>query len=122
MEQKKELIYITYVNADETELLKFAVYRVRRSKKKEYVVLCHRYTNWLYAPDSTSKTIFYDEIRVGTIREAVQALKQALKKHVTDDMFIEFLSIEDKNLQRRAGITFEEKLVERLEKIFTLYT
>ncbi len=120
--KKKELIDVYYTNADETEVLRFTVYRaVCRSKRKEHFLVIHRYKSWLYTDDFTQKTLYREINMVGyTIGEAVQALKQALKKHVTD-MVIDSLWIIDKNLQRRAGITFEEKLEERLEKLFNTF-
>ena len=116
--KKKELVDVRYVNFDDTELLSFTIYRALGSRRKEYFLEIHKYTNWLYADDFNTKTI-YREIRMfHTIKDAIQALRQAIQKHSTN-MTIEFLII-DKNLQQRAGITFEEKLEERLEKLFKL--
>ncbi len=119
--KKKELIDIIYVNSDETEVLRFKVYRaVRKSRKKEYYLIVHRYIDGLYTTDLISKTVYHEINMVGyTIEEAIQALKKAIQKYTTD-MVIDSLWIKDEELLERAGITGEEKLNERLEKLFKL--
>lgn len=118
MEQRKELIDARYVNDDDTEILRFAVYRSRG----KYYLLIHRYKNWLYTNDFSPETLFYREEIIVGIGNAVQALRQAIQEYSTD-MTIEFLYI-DKSLASRASranITLEENLNERLEKLYQAF-
>ena len=122
-DKKKLLIDAYYVNSDETEVLRFTVYREsRKNRKKKYYLVVHRYVNGIYSSDFISKTVYSEINMVGySISEAIQALKQAIEKHTkNENMSIDSLWIEDNNLKHKAGITWEETLDERLEKILKL--
>ena len=117
--KKKELIDVYYVNANETEVLLFAIYKVRRSRGKRYFLEIHRYKNGLYNRYNW-ETIYHEINMVGyTIGEAVQALRQAIQEYANDVVLDSVWATE--KLRRKAGITnlFEEKPDERLNKLLT---